>query len=94
MQQTIVGRIILLRGLRQQVETYMRWIRDLGPWWPVAAPVLLFVFSRTYQQEQERMRQERVELLRYEKRLLEKVEYQNVHEARRKRRWFGKLRRS
>jgi hypothetical protein len=93
MQQTLVGRIALLRGLRQQVETFLRWVDDLRDWWPIAVPVLLYVFGRTYQQEQARMRQERVDELRRERRLIEKVEHQNVYEARQKRRWFSKLRR-
>ncbi len=94
MQRTLTGRIILLRGLRHQVETYLHRLEELRPWWPVLGPALLFVFISAYKEEQERMRAERVQPLKDEKVLLEKMEQQTVYEARRKQRWFGRLRRS
>jgi hypothetical protein len=93
MQRTLTGRIVLLRGLRHQVEIYLHRLEDLRPWWPIVGPVLLFVFVRAYNQERERMRVERVQPLKDEKALLEKVEHQTVYEAqRKKKRWFGRLR--
>lgn len=92
MQRTLAGRIALLQGLRNQVAFYRRQLEDIRPWWPVAVPMLLFVFTRSYNQEQDRLRAERVQPLKNEKVLLEKVEHQTVYEARRKQRWFRRLR--
>ncbi len=93
MQRTLAGRIALLQGLRDQVEFYLRQMEDLRPWWPIAMPVLLFIFVGSYRQEQERLREERVQPLKAEKALLEKAEHQTVYEARRKKkRWFRRLR--
>ncbi len=92
MQNTLVGRKIFIQGLLRQVRIYQQRILDLRPWWLVAASVLLYVFMHAYKQEQEQLRAERVRPLKQEKILLDKLERQNVYEARRKRRWFGRLR--
>jgi len=94
MQNTLVGRKIFIQGLLRQVRIYEQRIMELRPWWPVAVPVLLYVFIHVYNEEQEQLREERVRPLKQEKRLLEKTERQNVYEMRRKKRWFGRLRRS
>ncbi len=94
MQNTLVGRKIFIQGLLRQVRIYQQRILDLRPWWPVAASVLLYVFMHAYNQEQEQLRAERVRPLKQEKSLFDKLERQNVYQARRKKRWFGRLRRS
>jgi hypothetical protein len=60
MNRTLVGRITFLRGIRHQGETYIRQATELGNWTPFAAVALLWIFSRTYQQEKQRMHEERV----------------------------------
>jgi hypothetical protein len=76
MNRTLVGRITFLRGIRHQAETYIRQATELGNWTPVAAVALLWIFGRTYQREQERMREERVRPLREERESFQLVERQ------------------
>jgi hypothetical protein len=95
MNRTLVGRITFLRGIRHQVETYIRQVSDLGPYAPIVVPVLLYVFAKTYQNEQRNMREERVRALKQEKAQYDRVERQLVRELREApaegaRRWFGR----
>lgn len=82
MNRTLIGRITTLRGARHQIETYIRQITDLGPYAPIAVPVLLYIFSKTYGDEQRRMREERVHGLKQEKAQFDKVERQLIRELR------------
>ncbi|WP_029215359.1 hypothetical protein [Kallotenue papyrolyticum] len=67
MQRTLMGRITVARGLRHQLETYARWASELGSWWWLAAPFLLWTFQRAYQAERRRMQEEHVRELRRER---------------------------
>lgn len=80
MNRTIVGRITLIRGARHQIETFIRQAIELGPWAPVAVPFLLYVFGKSYQDEQKRMQEERVRPLKREREMFSKVERQLVRE--------------
>jgi|GEM_PF-4204886 len=80
MNRTIAGRLALLRGARHQFKTFAKQASDLGPWAPVAVPVLLFVFARSYQDEQKKIQEERVQPIKQEKAMFEKVERQLVRE--------------
>ena len=93
MNRTIVGRITLIRGARQQIETYIRQITELGPLGPLAVPVLLFIFVRSYQDEQKKMLAERTQVLKQEKQAFDKVERQLVRELQTKSTAPGRLRR-
>jgi hypothetical protein len=74
MNRTLVGRITFLRGIRHQAETFIRQATELGNWTPFAAVALLWIFSRTYQQEKQRMHEERVRPLREERERFLRVE--------------------
>lgn len=53
-----------------QLKVWRDQLQDLRPLYPVVIPFLLWVFIRSYQQEQERLRLERLApVLRPEKRL-------------------------
>lgn len=93
MNRTIVGRITLIRGLRHQVETFLRQATELGPWAPIAVPALLFVFIRSYQAEKQNMQDERTRMLKQEKAQFERVERQLVREIGAKSSAPGRLRR-
>ena len=55
-----------------QLEIWRTQLEELRPIYPIALPVLLWVFARAYRSEQERMRLERLDpVLRPEKRLPE-----------------------
>ena len=52
-----------------QLQIWRDQLQDLRPLYPVVVPVLLWVFLRSYRQEQERLRLERLSpVLRPEKR--------------------------
>lgn len=80
MNRTIAGRIALLRGARQQLKTFAKQAGDLGPWWPVAVPFLIFVYGKSYRDEQKKMLDERMQAIKQEKAMFEKVERQLVNE--------------
>lgn len=82
MNRTIVGRITTIRGARHQVETFIRQATELGPWAPIAVPFLLYVFGKSYQDEQKKMRAERVNKLKQEKAMYDRVERQVYRELR------------
>ncbi len=59
-------------AVQTQVNIWRDQLRDLRPLYPVVIPFLVWVFVRSYQQEQERLRLERLApILRPEKRLPE-----------------------
>lgn len=93
MNRTIVGRIATIRGIRHQVETFVRQTTELGSWTPLAAIFFLYVFSKSYQDERKKMRDERTRGLKQEKQMFDKVERQLVREIERKggRRGLGRL---
>jgi hypothetical protein len=93
MNRTIVGRITTIRGVRHQIETFLRQGTELGPWAPIAVPFLLYVFVRSYQNEQKNMQAERTSMLKQEKRQFERVERQLVREISAKTPAPGRLRR-
>jgi hypothetical protein len=80
MNRTIVGRITTLRGVRHQIETFVRQATELGPWAPIAVPFLLYVFVKSYQGEQRTMLEERTRALKQEKQQYDLVERQLVRE--------------
>lgn len=80
MNRTMAGRLTQLRGARQQIETYIRQTTELGPWAPVAVPILLYIFGKTYQDERKRMQEERVRPIKQEKGTFLNVERQLVRE--------------
>lgn len=80
MNRTIVGRITFLRGIRHQVETFLRQATELGDWAPLAGVFLLYVFSKSYQAERAKMLAERTRGLKQEKQMFDKVERQLVRE--------------
>lgn len=80
MNRTLVGRLTVLRGTRHQVETFGRQATELGGWTPFAAIALLWIFSRAYQQERERMREEHVRPLREERERFLRVERELARE--------------
>ena len=93
MNRTIVGRLTLLRGARHQVETFIRQSTELGSWAPVAVPFLLYVFVKSYQDEQKTMLEERTRALKSEKAQYDRVERQLVREISAKSARPGGLRR-
>jgi hypothetical protein len=93
MNRTIAGRIALARGARHQLKTFARQAEDLRPWWAIAVPALLFVFVRSYQDELKKMQAERMQEIKQEKQMFEKVERQLVREMRQKGGAPGRLRR-
>jgi hypothetical protein len=59
-------------AVQAQLATYRDLLRDLRPLYPILVPYLIWVFIRSYNQEQERMRLGRLApILRPEKRLPE-----------------------
>jgi len=52
----------------------------VAPWLPVGAPLLLWVYNRTYNQEQVRKREARAQVLRAEKRKFDQVERRFLRE--------------
>lgn len=82
MNRTIVGRITQARGARRQIETFLRQATELGDWAPIAVPFLLYVFGKTYQNERQKMREERVGTLKREKAMFDRVERQVRRELR------------
>jgi hypothetical protein len=93
MNRTIAGRLALIRGARHQAKTFAKQADDLRPWWPIAIPALLFVFVRSYQDEQKKMLEERMRALKQEKQMFDKVERQLVREIGEKSGSPGRLRR-
>ena len=93
MNRTIVGRIALLRGVRHQLKTFGKQADDLRPWWAIAVPALLLVFVRSYQDELKKMQAERMDAIKQEKQMFEKVERQLVREMHQKGGSPGRLRR-
>lgn len=80
MNRTIVGRITYLRGVRHQAETFLRQASELGNLAPFAGVFLLYVFGKTYQDEQKKMLAERTRGLKQEKQMFDKVERQLARE--------------
>ncbi len=74
MNRTIAGRMTLLRGLRDQVEMYIRYSLDLRSWAPVVIVVLLYVARKSYSAERRTMREERMSDLRSEKPILDRTD--------------------
>lgn len=80
MNRTIIGRITTLRGIKSQIETYIRQATELGTRSPLAIPILVYIFVRTYRNEEKKMQAERTRALREEKRQFDIVERQLVRE--------------
>lgn len=72
MQNRLIRLIPGVPAAQAQLATYRDLLRDLRPLYPFLIPYLLWVFIRSYNQEQERMRLDRLApILRPEKRLPE-----------------------
>ncbi len=72
MQNRLIKLIPGAPALQAQLNVWQEQLRDLRPLYPVVVPFLVWVFIRSYNQEQERMRLDRLApILKPEKRLPE-----------------------
>jgi hypothetical protein len=70
MQNRLIKLIPGAPAAQAQLTTWRDQLQDLRPLFPIVIPYLLWVFVRSYNQEQERIRQDRLApILRPEKRL-------------------------
>jgi hypothetical protein len=53
---------------------------SVSPWLPVAVPLLIWWFDRSFNREQAQMRQERAQMLKDEKRKYDQVERRFIRE--------------
>ncbi len=72
----------LFRSGRAQ-QAAQAWQRgdSVTPWLPFAVPVLIWIYDRSYRQERQRMREERVQGLKSEKHKFDQAEYRLLQEV-------------